>query len=349
MLRRNAEGMQRRARDLGVRLRPHVKTHKCVEAARIQTAGGFEGITVSTLAEARAFAAGGFRDITYAFPFPIDAWDEAVAIANRVDRLVLLVDQLETIRVLDERARRDGVRVPVLLEFDCGDRRSGVDPTGDEGLALARRLAESDGLEFEGILTHAGHSYAAHDAAEALAVAREERGAATAFAARLRGEGIETQTVSVGSTPTAVHADHLDGVTEIRPGNYLLFDAFQAAIGSCRPEDVALTVRASVVGRYPARDEAIVNAGALALSKDAGATHVDPECGFGRIAGTDLRVASISQEHGIVRGPGAGSLEVGAPVSILPNHACLAAAQYETFHVIEDGELVAEWRPARGW
>ncbi len=349
VLRRNAERMLERARRLGVRLRPHVKTHKCVEAARIQTDGASKGITVSTLAEARRFAAAGFRDITYAFPFPPGALSEAAEIADGIDRLTLLVDQVETTRMLAEFARRQRRVIPVLLEFDCGDHRSGVDPAHPEGLALAREIAGSDGLSFEGVLTHAGQSYGCRGSSEARAVAIRERDVALSFATRLREAGLEIRNVSIGSTPTVVHSDRLEGITEIRPGNYLFFDAFQAAIGSCRLEDVAFSVLATVTGRYPARDEAIVNAGALALSKDVGPTHVDPECGFGRIAGGDLRVASLSQEHGIVRGPGAGRLEIGATVRILPNHACLAAAQFETFHVVEDDVIVEEWSPARGW
>ena len=360
VLERNAERMSRIAARHGVRLRPHVKTHKCVEAARIQTRAEFGGITVSTLAEAEAFAAGGFRDITYAIPFPVGAVERAVEraarVAERVDALTILVDHADTVRLLDESARERDVRFTVLIELDCGDHRSGVDPDRRDGLDLARAIAESPGLDLEGVLTHAGHAYAGRGPAEIRRVAGQERDVAVAFAERLRSEGHEVRTVSVGSTPTAVRVDHLEGVTEIRPGNYLFFDAFQAAIGSCRLEDVAFSVVATVVGSYPARQEAVVNAGALALSKDPGPTHVDPDCGFGVVVSgadgmplEDVRVASVTQEHGVLRGPGAGRLEVGSTVRILPNHACLAAAGFGRLEVVRDGGVVDEWEPVRGW
>ena len=179
-----------------------------------------------------------------------------------------------------------------------------------------------------------------------------------AFAGRLRGEGIPVGEVSVGSTPTVMAAEDLTGVTEVRPGNYLCFDAFQAAIGSCRLDEVAFSVLATVLGAYPERRELVVNAGALALSKDPGPVHVDPDCGFGVVVDatdqrpiTGLRVVSISQEHGVLRTdqPLDPRWQPGSRLRILPNHACLAAACFDRFHVVRGIEVVDEWRPVRGW
>ncbi len=304
-VRRNAERMSARVRELGASLRPHVKTHKCVEVARIQTAGEAGGITVSTLAEARAFAAQGFTDITYAVPIEPGKFDEAIELSRLCERFALITDDAAVPPLLDEAARRAGLTLDLFLKVDCGYHRCGVEPERPEALEIPRRIDDAANLRFAGILTHAGHSYHARSHEELLSIARRERDVMTEFAARLRSEGVEVPTVSVGSTPTATHVDHLEGVDEARPGNYIFFDAFQATLGSCTFDDCALTVLAAVVHRDRARRKVVLDAGAIALSKDRGAVELDPSCGYGHVldlegAETGLRVGSLSQEHGEV-------------------------------------------------
>jgi len=336
-----------------------VKTHKCIEAAQLQTRGHFGGITVSTLAEARHFAAGGFEDITWAVPLPPQRALEAAELAESIERLQLLVDDATSVDALESAAACRGRTLRVVLKLDCGYGRAGVDPQGDEGLSLARRLQDSPGLDFRGILAHAGHSYSASSVDEIRGIAREEREVTTAFASRLRAAGVAVQEVSIGSTPTCVHTDDLGGVTEVRPGNYAFFDAFQAALGSCTLADAALTVLATVIGSYPARGQLLLDAGALALSKDGGATHLDPDCGFGALWTADraealpgLRLAKLSQEHGQVQVLDAALFErfpVGSRVQVIANHSCLTSALHERYVVIEGDRAVDEWRPVRGW
>ena len=354
----NASGMVEHARRLGVRLRPHVKTHKCVEAARLQTAGEHGGITVSTLAEARAFAAAGFRDITWAVPVALDRLDECAELVRRTDHFRVLVDHLRAVAELEAFAAAHALRFEVVLEVDCGHHRSGVDPDDPAAVRLAGAIHSSPDLELAGILTHAGQSYRCGSRAEAAGVARHERDVMVAFAGRLRAAGIAVTEVSIGSTPTVTAAEDLAGVTEVRPGNYLLFDAFQAAIGSCRLDEVAFSVLATVLGIYPERQELVINAGALALSKDPGPVHVDPSCGFGVVVEAvgqrpvaGLRVVSLSQEHGVLRSDHAldPSWQPGSRVRILPNHSCLAAACFGRFHVVRGREIVDVWHPIRGW
>jgi D-serine deaminase-like pyridoxal phosphate-dependent protein len=357
-LERNAVRMAEHARRLGVRLRPHVKTHKTLEAARLQVRGHFGGITVSTLAEAEFFAAGGFPDITYAVPIAPSKLRAAAELAARVDRLSLLVEHPDAGVAVEACARERGQRLSLLLEVDCGGGRSGVDPTREESVALAARLAASPHLEFRGILTHAGQAYRCRDASETRAVAAQERDVVVAFAVRLRAAGVPVEEVSIGSTPTLSIVDHLTGVTEVRPGNYAFFDATQAAIGSCTLEDVAFTVLVGVIGRHPERRELVVDGGALALSKDPGPVHVDPECGYGVAldAGGGLlsgwRVVSLSQEHGVLRAPRSiapAEFPIGSTLRIVPNHSCLAAALFDRYAVLRGGEVVDEWRPVKGW
>lgn len=342
----NLSRMARRAEALGVALRPHVKTHKCVEIGRRQRDHGTSGITVSTLYEARVFADHGFDDITWAFPLVPSRLDEVQDLAARI-RLRVVVDSSEAIDLLD----RTEQPFHVWLKVDSGYHRAGVDPHGAPAFELARRLAGAQRLVFDGILTHSGHAYHGRSRAEVAAIAAVERDVMIAFAERLRQEGVPVAAISVGSTPALAAVDRLDGVSEIRPGNYAFYDYSQVVIGSCGVRDCALTVLATVVSSQPGTNHCVVDAGALALSKDTGAEQAPcPTMGeiFDDYAGgtlrADARVVSLSQEHGIV----SAALPVGTRVRILPNHSCLTAAQFDEYHVVRGAEVVDRWKVWRG-
>jgi D-serine deaminase-like pyridoxal phosphate-dependent protein len=194
---------------------------------------------------------------------------------------------------------------------------------------------------------------------EILGVAEQERRVVVEFAETLRQAGVEVPEVSVGSTPTISVAENLEGVTEARPGNYVFYDRLQAAIGSCRPVELAFTILVSVIGRYPKRNQFLIDAGALSFSKDPGPTHIDPQCGHGAfysIGGekelSDLRLFSVSQEVGKVTGTHPldfDELAIGTRLRVIPNHSCLAAALHDRYYVVRKGKVVDEWRPVRGW
>ncbi|HEV7902824.1 MAG TPA: alanine racemase, partial [Pyrinomonadaceae bacterium] len=212
-------------------------------------------------------------------------------------------------------------------------------------------------LRFAGILTHAGHSYHSRTLEELQRIARHERDVMVEFAAALRRENIPVPVVSIGSTPTISTVEHLEGVDEARPGNYIFFDAFQATLGSCRFEDCALTVLAAVVHRDASRRKVVIDAGAIALSKDRGAFEFDETCGYGRVLDVEgldlnLRVGALSQEHGMIEAPDAATFEklrVGTRLRILANHSCLTAAQHPHYNIFEDGRIVDRWQIQRGW
>ena len=355
----NTARMSERMRHVGVKLRPHVKTHKCVEAARFQVRGHFGGITVSTLAEARYFGRAGFRNITYAVPIAPARLEEAIEVASALDELNLLIDHEATLEAMEACARAKGVTLSAYLKVDCGYHRAGVDPESDDAIKLALRLHDSNHVVARGLLTHAGHSYLGKTPTEVRAVGEEETSVMVRFAQKLDSAGAPPAEVSIGSTPTMFVADSLPGITEARPGNYVFYDRFQATIGSCSFDDVAFSVLVSVIGHYPERNELLIDGGALAFSKDEGPTHVDPDCGFGAIVSPDdgrvldgLRVASLSQEHGKIQGRGPTDVEqfpVGSKLRILPNHSCLSAALFDRYHVTRGNEVIEEWRPIRGW
>jgi D-serine deaminase-like pyridoxal phosphate-dependent protein len=356
-VRRNAERMSERVRASGAELRPHVKTHKCVEVARLQTAGHSGAITVSTLFEARAFSQHGFTDILYAVPVEPGKFDEAIEISRRCESFALITDDAGIPAQLNERARRAGVSVDLFLKIDCGYHRCGVEPQSAEALEIPRRILDASHLRFKGILTHAGHSYHCRNREELLALARHERDSMIQLAERLRSLDIPVPVVSIGSTPTMTHVDHLEGIDEARPGNYIFFDAFQATLGSCGFDDCGLTVLAAVVHKDAARRKVVIDAGAIALSKDRGAVELDPDCGYGRVLDiegrdTGARLAGLSQEHGEVLVNDEETfnrLKVGTRVRVLANHSCLTAAQHSHYNVLEQGRVVERWQIQRGW
>jgi D-serine deaminase-like pyridoxal phosphate-dependent protein len=222
---------------------------------------------------------------------------------------------------------------------------------------LPRLISESAHLNFAGILTHAGHSYHARSPEELLAVAQTERDSMRDLAQKLRGEGLTVPTVSIGSTPTMSAIDNLEGITEFRCGNYIFYDAFQATLGSCAFDDCALTVLTAIVHRDFSRRKIVVDAGAIALSKDRGAVELDATCGYGRVfdlPGNDLnlRVKNLSQEHGEIEVADDALLQrlsVGSRLRILANHSCLTAAQHAHYHVLEGKQIVDRWEIASGW
>jgi D-serine deaminase-like pyridoxal phosphate-dependent protein len=319
LLERNVARQAARARKARVRLRPHAKTHKCPEIARLQRAAGASGLSLAKVSEAEVFVDAGFDDIFVAYPVVgEDKGRRLVALCDRA-RLAAGVDSVEGARTLARAFRDSGRRLDVLLKVDVGYGRVGVVPT--RALAVAQEIAELPGLHLRGVFTHAGHAYLAPTRRDLDRVARDEGEVLAGVAVRLRRAGLPIEEVSVGSTPTAARAMRARGVTECRPGNYVFHDASQVELGTCRTEDCALTVIATVVS-VPARDRAVVDAGSKTLSSDP----LRPRPGgHGWILGRRSRLNALSEEHGWVAVARGESFRVGERVRILPNHACVVA------------------------
>jgi D-serine deaminase-like pyridoxal phosphate-dependent protein len=360
-LERNAARMRARCDALGVTLRPHLKTAKSIDVARVAAGGGQGPITVSTLAEAEYFAAAGWRDILYSTAIA----PAKLARADRIQRehgarLLFVVDDKEAAAAIGNMAASLGARFGILIEIDCGEHRSGVEPASAELVAIANVVSAcAPQLALMGVMAHAGHSYAFDDPAPIRALAEVERFAAVSSAELLRTRGHPCPIVSVGSTPTALFAEHLSGVTEVRAGIYLFWDLSQLSRGICAEDDLAVSVLATVIGHQRRGPSLILDAGALALSKDIGANRFMPEAGYGLVCDAatlkplgSLAVTTVHQEHGNVPVPDESwfaRLPIGSLVRIMPNHACLTCAAYPSYDVLRGGTVTEQWPRIGGW
>jgi D-serine deaminase-like pyridoxal phosphate-dependent protein len=357
-LRRNCERMLAKCRSLGVRLRPHMKTLKSIEAARIAIDPEHGGIAVSTLQEANYFADCGIEDIQYAVCITSDKLDRAADIAARISRFGIFLDGVEAARSVAEHRHAD--RFGVWIEIDSGDHRTGLAPEDSKLVEIARIITESK-ARLVGVATHGGHSYSGRDSAAIAAVAEEERLAVVTAAERLRAAGFTVPGVSAGSTPTAVHAASAEGLTELRPGVYMAGDLYQAAIGSHGPDDMAVSVLATVVSHRPEHNQIVIDAGGLALSKDRSTAALQgDDYGYGLVMDLQgsrafgrLVVDGVHQEHGEIRGATPlpfDRLPIGTKVRVFPNHVCMTAAAYDRSLVVDGGTEVSDtWGRVSGW
>ena len=356
-LERNAARMLARAAELGVALRPHVKTSKSIDVLRVLSGGRPVPITVSTLAEARYFFAHGVPDILYAVGIAPVKLSEVADLIRSGCRLRIILDTVEAADAVRNFAAAEGVSITVLIEIDSDGHRAGVAPADPLLIAIGRRLGD----QLAGVMTHAGASYDCRTLAEFEAMAEQERALTVEAAERLRGAGLPCPIVSVGSTPTLYYVRSLAGVTEVRAGVYAFGDLVQSELGTCAVDDIAIGVLASVIGHNRQHGRVLLDAGFLALSRDRGTADLPVDWGYGAVCDpltgeviANVSVSSTNQEHGIVTArSGAIDLDrfpVGSRVRILPNHACATAAAYDSYFVTEgSAAIVDRWERVNGW
>jgi D-serine deaminase-like pyridoxal phosphate-dependent protein len=352
---RNIDRMQTSASARGLRLRPHAKTHKSITLARQQIARGAVGICCAKLGEAEVFAAAGVEDIRIPYPLnPVNA-SRVVALLDRT-RLSFIVDDLAVARGWSQALHAQQRTVDVLVKVDVGFHRCGIDPDRADAAELVGKVAELPGLQFRGLLSHAGHAYGAASEAETAAIAAAEARLLADLANRVRMLGFTVEEISVGATPTARFSVQQEGITEIRPGNYVYYDRTQVGLGAATWSDCALTVLARVVST-PAADRIIIDSGSKTLTNDMAR-------GFGGAPGhgvifEDLEVArpdesltieQLSEEHAKVRvRDGGRRRETGELVRVLPNHSCVVSNLVEGAWLVRGGEVVGELKvDARG-
>ena len=357
---RNIERMHGQLRRLGVSFRPHVKTNKCIDVSRRLMESPQGPITVSTLLEAEYFSAHGVKDILYAVCIAPNKLDHVMALQDKGVKLSILLDSMEAARFVAERAKASRRHFDVLVEIDSDGHRSGLTPDASELVEIGRFL-KGAGIPVKGVLTHAGSSYDCTSTDAIRAMAEQERAAVVHAAERLRAAGIACPVVSLGSTPTALFAEHLEGVTEVRAGVFVFFDLVMAGLNVCQVDDIALSVLTTVIGHQFEKGWTILDAGWMAMSRDRGTAKQPQDQGYGLVcdldgqALDDFILVGANQEHGIMaRRPGsAGSalhLPVGTQLRILPNHACSTAAQHGHYNVLGTGhEITASWQRFSGW
>jgi len=334
VMQRNIDRMQAFAAENAVDLRPHVKTHKCVEVGRRQVEAGAVGITAGNVGEAEVFAAAGFDDVFIAYPvWPSGTKGGRLRRLAQSTRLRVGADNLAAIDALAEVMGDEPERLQVVVEIDCGARRSGAPPEAAGDLALAARKR---GLVPVGVYTYPGHGSAAPGSREPAA--QDQQAALTAAVRSLRGVGLAADVVSAGSTPTVAFSTG-SAITEIRPGEYVFCDLNNARLGACDEDQIALFVAATVVSDW-VPGQAILDVGTKALGREGSL-----ERGFGGIAGKRAVLARLNEYHGFLavpddeRRPG-----VGTVVPVVPNHVCPVVNSFEELIVTDsEGTTPERW------
>ena len=360
-MQRNIDRMQQQMNSLGVAFRPHVKTTKCLEVTALQTAAGATGITVSTLKEAEQFFAHGVTDILYAVGMVAPKLRQVAVLLDKGCDLKIIADSVVSAQAIVEFGRMSGHCFKVLVEIDTDNHRSGVKPNSDELIAIGKILHEGS-MNLQGVMTHAGSSYELNTASALEAMAEQERSLCVLAAERLRDAGLPCPIVSVGSTPTALSARQLQGVTEVRAGVYVMFDLVMCNVGVCALEDVALSVLTTVIGHQKDKGWAIVDAGWMAMSRDKGTAKQSYDYGYGQVCDvqglviTNYVLSGANQEHGILSLTGnqvdpniEKQFPIGTQLRILPNHACATGAQFPEYRLVQGDQVSATWSRFYGW
>ncbi len=358
-LRANIAFAKARCKELGIRWRPHVKTHKCLEIAHLQLDDPTGPITVSTVYEAEFFASRGIKDIIYAVGIAPHKLPELDNLNRAGADIKIVLDSVEAAQAVSKFCKAKETSIGVLIEIDCDGHRSGVKPADPVMVEIAKAL--TDGAVFKGVLTHAGESYSATNIDEARVHAVGEVKAINTAKDLLAANGFVSEIVSVGSTPTLVASPSAEGVTEYRSGVGTFYDLVMAGVGVCSVEQIAVSVLVSVIGHQKDKGWVITDGGWLAMSRDRGTANQKVDCGYGLVCDVhgnllpELWVKQCNQEHGVVcRRDGAPldpkDFPLDMKLRILPNHACPTAAAFSVYNVTDgNDEVTAHWTRINGW
>lgn len=342
IMERNLQRMSDYCRRHGLALRPHSKTHKTPELARLQLEGGATGITVAKLGEAEVMAEYGIGDLLLAYPLIGE---------TKIARLHTLLEQTQISVALDstDAARwlaraADGHLIDVLVEIDLGMRRCGL-PPGTEPVRLARFIDSTAGLRFQGILYYSGHVHPDYDG-DTRTLEKLKSDLASQLE-QFEKEKIPVGRVSGGSTPSAFYSHHISGLTEIRPGTYIFNDRNSTEWKICNPQDCAASILTTVVSvSVPGR--AIIDGGSKTFSGDG--LMPGEKGGYGMVKNVPgARFVSMNEEHGYLDLEPETKLQVGRRLEVIPNHICAAVNMHEVIYGYRGNRVEAEWRVrARG-
>ena len=340
--RNNIRRMAEKARQCGIRLRPHMKTPQSVEVGRWLRDYGIDAITVSSFRMAEYFAADGWENITVAFPINIREMEAIKRLSLHI-RLNVTLENLEGARALQELL--DG-SVRVWVKLNIGNNRTGLLPGDTARLdPLMDYLAQAEKLNFCGFIGHSGQSYADRGAAAIAETHQSSLQAMQSVRERYQSRFQQLE-ISVGDTPTASLMDEFPGVDELRPGNFLFYDLMQWQIGACSVHDIAVAMACPVVAKHPDRSEVVLYGGAIHFSKDYltfpdappfyGLAAKRGENGWERLH-PKAYLRKLSQEHGILRLSEEliDDIEIGSLMMILPIHSCLTANLMKGYRLMD--------------
>jgi len=337
----NINDMAEFARSKNINLRPHIKTHKSPDIAWMQINHGASGIACAKIGEAEIMAAHHVRNIHVVYPIVGRRKVERIVKLMDSTKIIGLVDCYEQARCLSKVLDKHNITLDATVAIDVGLHREGIQP--ETAVKFFHKVSRLPNINIIGISTHAGHVYAAGSRDDVIRIGREEGEVMVGVAEELRKADFDVEVVSVGSTPTAKIAGNIDGVTEIRPGNYVFYDAIQVALGVVPLERCALKILATIVSKHsqPYR-RLVIDAGSKALTLDKGAHGLSLLQGYGVVAGYEnsLLIERLSEEHGVVRVLKDAKLGVGDRMEIIPNHACGVVNQFDIAYGVKRGKVV---------
>lgn len=352
-VKQNANSMIERCRKLGVKFRPHMKTHKCLQIGELSTGGTRACIAVATLTEAEFFARGGFEDILCTALFTADKVDRMKTLSQELKLFHVMVDSSYAISLLNVPPATDRCW-SAYLKVDCGNNRGGVrwDDTA-EALSLAKAMSDSSGsIRFQGLYCHDGDSYTCRGASEIKTAGEKSTERLLQLADKLRTGGICVPIVGLGSTPTSSHpTEAMRKLTELHPGNYIFYDVAQSVIGSCNIDEIAVKVATRVIGHYPHRNQLLVDAGFAAMSHDG--KGVLPNRSTCVVQDhPELSLVNMNQEVGFIEAVNGtmnyAELPLGSILFLLPYHSCATAMMHSHYLVCSGDKVIDAWNKCSG-
>ncbi len=341
LMEQNIARLMQRFRDKKVQIRPHLKTVKSPELARMLLAAGAVGGCVAKVSEAEVMAQAGIENLlitTEIVGKPKLA--RLVALLQQHPHIKVVVDSLLGAQALEQTMRNAHLHINVLLDLNVGQNRCGIAP-GEEVLTLARALGQMSHLHLVGVQGYEGHLQHIHDAQERTQRCRQAMQLLTATATQLRAAGFAIETVTTGGTGTAEVCADYEGVTEVQPGSFIFMDTdYRNAIGSTYAN--ALTILSTVIS-HPTPNRAVIDAGLKSLSIDSGM----PEA-KGLPA---VKYRPGGDEHGILiwepsAMPADVHLTIGDRIEMIPSHIDTTINLHDQYFAYRDGKIAAIWSVA---
>jgi D-serine deaminase-like pyridoxal phosphate-dependent protein len=338
----NIKTMQNLVRGTNIRLRPHIKTHKCPKIAKMQLKEGAYGITVAKLGEAEVMADNGIKDILIAYP--VFGELKKARLIRLLDKanIIISLDSFVVASFLSMLGEEISKKISILFEINTGLNRCGVDPDDPKSIKLAEKISELPGIKMLGLMGYSGTVYMQPDIESRKKEAMRQYKLLMDFKEKLLSKRLSADVVSTGSTPSIEYECKFEGLTEVRPGGYIFNDRTQITIGRSKEKDCAASVLSTVVSK-PVSTRAIIDAGAKALASDI--LFGDASKGFGLIRGRpDLIIEKINEEHGFIKSiNGNVNLQIGDRLEIIPNHICMTVNNFEKISITQNKKLIDEY------